>query len=120
MYGLIGKMLVAPGQGDAVITLLLAGTERMPGCLQYVIAKDPTDPNAVWITEVWDSEASHKASLTLPAVKETIAKARPMITGFGERFITTPIGGVGLERVDARQAQAGGAVDGSDPDALTP
>jgi|SRR5687767_8480139 len=96
MYGLIGKMLVAPGQREAVIAILLEGTERMPGCLSYIVAKDSTDPNAVWITEVWDNEASHKASLTLPAVKEAIAKGRPMITGFGERFITTPVGGAGL------------------------
>jgi quinol monooxygenase YgiN len=64
--------------------------------LSYVVAKDPADANAIWITEVWDSEASHKASLALPAVQAAIAKARPMIAGFGERFITTPIGGFGL------------------------
>ncbi|MDQ3421426.1 MAG: antibiotic biosynthesis monooxygenase, partial [Acidobacteriota bacterium] len=38
----------------------------------------------------------HQASLGLPAVQAAIAKARPMIAGFGERFITTPLGGVGL------------------------
>ena len=32
----------------------------MPGCLSYVVAKDPADENAIWITEVWDSQASHK------------------------------------------------------------
>lgn len=109
MYGLIGKMLVAPGQRDATITLLLDGTGRMPGCLSYIVAKDPADANAVWITEVWDNEASHKASLTLPAVKEAIAKARPMITGFGERFITMPVGGVGLPPRTNREMPDGAA-----------
>ena len=103
MYGLIGKMLVAPGQRDAAIAILLESTQRMPGCLSYVVAQDPADANAVWITEVWDSDASHKASLTLPAVKEAIGKARPMITGFGERFITTPVGGVGLPQKPGRE-----------------
>ena len=102
MYGLIGKMLVVPGQRDAAIAILLESTGRMPGCLSYVVAQDPADANAVWITKVWDSEASHKASLALPAVKEAIAKARPMITGFGERFITQPVGGVGLPRKAGR------------------
>ena len=96
MYGLIGKMNAAPGQRDALIAILLEGTAKMPGCLSYIIAKDTTDANAIWITEVWDSEANHKASLALPAVQAAIAKARPMIAGFGERFITTPLGGVGL------------------------
>ena len=98
MYGLIGKMITAPGQRDAVISILLEGTERMPGCLSYVVATDPSDANAVWITEVWDSQESHKSSLSLPAVQTAIAKAKPLIAGFGERFITAPVGGVGLKR----------------------
>ncbi len=97
MYGLIGKMMAAPGQRDALIGILLEGTERMPGCLSYIIARDPADANAIWITEVWDSEASHKASLSLPEVQAAITRARPMITGFGERFVTAPVGGVGLK-----------------------
>lgn len=98
MYGLIGKMLAAPGQRDALIAVLLEGTTAMPGCLSYIIAADPGDANAIWITEVWDNEASHKTSLSLPAVQAAIAKGRPMIAGFGERFVTTPVGGVGLAR----------------------
>lgn len=97
MYGLIGRMTVASGQRDAVIEVLLAGTGKMPGCLSYIVAKDPADPNGIWITEVWDTEASHKASLSLPEVQAAIAKAKPVITGFAERFITTPVGGVGLK-----------------------
>ena len=96
MYGLIGKMNASLGQRDAVIAILLEGTAKMPGCLSYIVATDPSDANAIWITEVWDNEASHKGSLALPAVQAAIAKARPMIAGFGERFITTPLGGVGL------------------------
>jgi quinol monooxygenase YgiN len=74
MYGLIGKITAAPGQRDALATILLDGTDAMPGCLSYVIARDPTDDNALWITEVWDSADSHKASLSLPAVQAAIAK----------------------------------------------
>ena len=96
MFGLIGKMNAAPGQRDALIAILLEGTARMPGCLSYIVAKDSSDDNAIWITEVWDNEASHKGSLALPSVQAAIAKAKPIIAGFGERFLTTPVGGVGL------------------------
>jgi quinol monooxygenase YgiN len=96
MFGLIGKMLTAPGQRDAVLGVLIESTAKMPGCLSYVIAKDPADANAIWISEVWDNEASHKASLSLPEVQAVIAKVRPLIAGFGERFVTEPVGGVGL------------------------
>ena len=96
MYGLIGKMKAAAGQRDALIAILLEGTGSMPGCLSYIIAQDPTDADAIWITEVWDSQESHKASLTLPSVRQAIARGKPLIAGFGERFETTPIGGHGL------------------------
>lgn len=96
MYGLIGKMLAVPGQRDALIAALLTGTGAMPGCLSYVIAKDTTDADALWITEVWASREDHAASLRLPAVQEAIAVGRPLIAGFGERFETEPVGGHGL------------------------
>ena len=54
----------------------------MPGCLNYVVARDPADADAIWITEVWADAESHKASLALPSVQAAIAKARPLIAGF--------------------------------------
>jgi quinol monooxygenase YgiN len=98
MYGLIGKMTAVAGQRDALAAILLDGTHAMPGCLSYVIARDPADENALWITEVWDSQTSHKASLSLPAVQSAIAKGRPLIAGFSNRVETVPIGGYGIER----------------------
>ncbi len=96
MYGLIGKMVAVPGQREALIAILLEATGDMPGCLSYIVAKDPGDGNAVWITEVWDSQASHKGSLALPAVRAAITRAKPLIAGFGESFTTEPVGGHGL------------------------
>ena len=96
MYGLIGKMTAAPGQRDALAAILLDGTQAMPGCLSYVIARDPADDDALWITEVWDGQASHKASLSLPSVQAAIAKGRPLIAGFSNRVETVPIGGHGI------------------------
>ena len=96
MYGLIGKMRSTPGQRDALIAILLEGTTAMPGCLAYIIAKDKQDADAIWITETWDSQDNHKASLTLQSVQAAIKQARPLIAGFGERFETEPIGGQGL------------------------
>jgi len=98
MHGLIGKMLAAPGQRDALIGILLESTTAMPGCLSYIVAKDVKDENAIWISEVWDSKDSHAASLTLPEVKAAIAKARPLIAGFGDYSTTEPVGGVGLSK----------------------
>jgi quinol monooxygenase YgiN len=96
MYGLISKLKAIPGQRDALAQILLDGATGMSGCMSYVVAADPTDGDAIWITEVWASQERHRASLTLPAVQQAIAQGRPLIAGFSERFETTPIGGHGL------------------------
>ena len=72
----------------------------LPGCLSYIVAKDASDPNAIWITEAWDSKARHEASLSLPSVKEAIAKGRPLIAAFADQIVTTLVGGTGLARTD--------------------
>jgi quinol monooxygenase YgiN len=86
-------MLSVPGRRDELTQILFEGTRDMPGCLSYVIAHDQTDPHAIWITEVWESSEAHDASLRLPSVQAAIARGRPLIAGFGERFETTPVGG---------------------------
>ena len=65
----------------------------MPGCLSYVVGEDAKDPNAVWVTEVWDSEASHRASLGLPVVRAAIEAAMPLIAGFEALATTRPASG---------------------------
>ena len=96
MYGLIGKMTTVAGKREELLAILIDGVAGMPGCLSYIVAKDPKDENALWITEVWDSEASHKASLSLPEVKAAITKGRPLIAGFSDMVTTIPVGGHGL------------------------
>jgi len=96
MYGLIGQMKAAAGKRDELVAILKEGTGAMPGCLSYILALDPSDADAIWITEVWTDKESHAGSLKLPSVQAAIAKARPIIAGFGHRFETTPVGGVGL------------------------
>lgn len=96
MYGLIGKMRAADGEREELITILLEASQDMPGCLSYVVARDPDDANAIWITEVWDNEASHKASLEIESVQSAITRARPLIAGFDSQQVTEPVGGHGL------------------------
>lgn len=102
MYGLISKMNAAPGQLEALITILLESVGGMPGCLSYIVSKDIADANAIWITEVWDSQASHQASLSLPSVQQAISRGKPLIARFGERIVTEPVGGHGLSPTKPR------------------
>ena len=96
MYGLIAKITATPGRREALTATLLEGLGTMPGCLSYVVAHDPADDHALWVTEVWTDEAAHRASLQVPAVKAAIHRALPLIATFGDAQVTTPVGGVGF------------------------
>ncbi len=96
MYGLIVKLTTVPGKREEMIRILKESAAGMPGCFSYVVSKDAADENALWVTEVWDSEASHDASLSLPAVQNAIPQAKPLVASFEKLAITNPVWGVGL------------------------
>ena len=98
-YGLHGKMVATAGQRDALVEHLLTASRLVsdaPGCELYYVSTSPTEPDAVWVTEVWRSKEDHDGSLKLPGVRELIQKARPLIGSMGESFVTTPVGGKGI------------------------
>ena len=97
-FGLYGKIVTQPGQRDALVAILLeaaAGMPDVPGCDLYIINVSPTEPDAIWVTEVWQSREDHAASLTRADVQALIARGRPLIAG-GERIEVVPLGGKGL------------------------
>lgn len=97
--GLCGIIKAHPGQRDARLDELLSAANfvaGLPGCEVWIVNTMPDDPDAIWVTEVWRSQADHAASPNNDAVKATIARARPLIAGFGERFTLEPVAGKGL------------------------
>jgi reactive intermediate/imine deaminase len=79
-----------------------------------VVAKDPREADALWITEVWESAEHHKASLSLPDVRAAIGKARPLIASVGDGVQSEPIGGFGLGA-----AQGAAAIERMNPAGLS-
>ena len=63
------------------------------GCRAYVVGMRADQPDAVWVTEIWDSADQHMASLQVAAIQQVIARARPLIAGMGERIELTLDGG---------------------------
>jgi quinol monooxygenase YgiN len=99
MYGLSGKFKAQPGQRDALIDILVTSAKALrevEGCYLYIVGSVPDDPDGIWITEVWRSQADHQGSLALESTKAAITAARPMIAGMSDRVEFTPIGGKGL------------------------
>jgi quinol monooxygenase YgiN len=91
MFGLIGKVSAVSGRRNELGRILSTGSHGMPGCLSYVVANDLSDDDTLWITELWDSESDHQASLRLPAVQDSIAQARDLIASIERVATTSPI-----------------------------
>lgn len=91
MFGLIVKITSVDGERDNLMSILQNGTANMPGNISYTIAKDQENHNDIWITEVWDSQASQEASIELASVQDAIGKGRPLIAGMSRIATTTPL-----------------------------
>ncbi len=99
-FGLHGSLLAHPGQRDALAAILLDAAKAvsaLPACEIYVVSTDEKDASAIYVTEVWTSEADHKASLQMPAVRALIEKGRPLVAGFGDSTRLVVAGGHGLK-----------------------
>jgi quinol monooxygenase YgiN len=85
MFMLHGRLAAKPGRRDELLAIVAEAehVERMPGCRLYLVAVDETDADGVWVTEVWESEAAHAASLQLDRVRSQIARAMPILDTAG-------------------------------------
>jgi quinol monooxygenase YgiN len=99
VYGRQGKIVAKPGQREALLALLLRNARpgAMAGCRIYLVGPVADEPDTIAVTEVWDDQAAHTASLGLPAVQLVIAEARPLIAGMGEAVELETVGGLGLD-----------------------
>jgi quinol monooxygenase YgiN len=96
-YGMCGNILAKEGQRDALIDILLeASRTPMKGCQIYIVCKSPMEPDAIWVMEVWQTEADHEASFKLDGVKALISKAQPIMAGVTESIRMVPVGGKGF------------------------
>lgn len=99
-YGLTGKFRAKPGQAEALTAILLEASKQVTavkGVRLYAVCRDPKDDNVIHIMEIWDSKEDHDQSLTLPATKELISKAMPLIDGKPEGTALQVLGGKGVD-----------------------
>ena len=97
-FGLYGKIIAKPGQRDALVAGLLEAAalmQHVPGCELYIVNASASEPDVVWVTEVWRSASDHQASLAQEEIKALIKRTTPLIAG-GERIEIIPIAGKGL------------------------
>jgi quinol monooxygenase YgiN len=88
-YGCYVKFIAQPGQRDALV-------EKAAGCELYIINTSPTEPESVWVTEVWRSQQEHDASLTIESAQAAIKQVLPLLAGAPEKIDVLPVGGKGF------------------------
>lgn len=94
LFGLVGKLTAKAGHGRELAEILIAGSRGLPGNIQYLVSLDGQNSDQIWIYELWENEASHKASLQLDSVREAIAKGRPLIESFELSQPVVPVDGL--------------------------
>lgn len=105
LFGLFGKFVAVEGQRDALAEKLLRAADLMksvPSCLLYVVNTSATEPDAVWVTEMWSDESAHGASLSMPGVRDLIKSTMPLVASAPEGTRFTPVGGKGLAVLQAQ------------------
>lgn len=63
----------------------------------YAIHHKADEPNAVYVIEIWDSKEAHDNSLKIPAVRELIMTAMPLLEEMPSKGLELElIGGLGV------------------------
>jgi quinol monooxygenase YgiN/mannose-6-phosphate isomerase-like protein (cupin superfamily) len=93
------KVTAKPGQGDALAAKLLEvanGLRDVAGCELYVINCSSTEPEVVWVTELWQSEELMNAALESEEARARMPEVLELLADGGfERIDLEPLGGVG-------------------------
>jgi quinol monooxygenase YgiN len=95
------KFTAQPGRGDELAELLLRAADSLrdtPGCELYVINRSPTEPDVVWVNELWLSQDALEASLEQLRAGDAqaqVAELRALLAAPPERIDVEPLGGVG-------------------------
>lgn len=98
-FSLFVKFTVQEGKQNTFVEILIDAAkamEQIEDCEIYLINTVESDPNAVFVYEVWRNKEAHQSSLRLETTQTLIQRAKPFIAG-AERigtFITK--GGKGI------------------------
>ncbi len=78
-----GTLGAVPGRRDELVARLTQRSALLSdaGCLLYEVGINDDEPDTVFVMELWTSADAHAASLALPEVRDSIAAARPLLSG---------------------------------------
>jgi quinol monooxygenase YgiN/uncharacterized cupin superfamily protein len=94
------KARAHPGEGEALAGLLLEAAEatrQAAGCELYLVNRVPSEPDVVWVTELWASESAMSDALERARADgpDLIGRVGELVAEW-DRVDLQPAGGVGL------------------------
>ncbi|MRH41330.1 antibiotic biosynthesis monooxygenase [Aquibacillus halophilus] len=98
-FGLYGKINAVEGERDKLVEILLDAAksmEQLDDCELYVVSISDSDPDGVFVYEVWNNEEAHQASLSLDVTQTLIERAKPIMAGMDRISTLIPMGGKGV------------------------
>jgi len=98
-HGIYVRFHALPGRGDELVARLLTGIDElgpMPACELCLVNRPPDNPDVVYVTEVWSSQAEHEAFAALDEVQAFIHEVHALAAEPPQVTYVTPVGGVGL------------------------
>src|SRR5436309_5999143 len=92
-----GKSVAQSGQGEALVGHLLAAAESLKsdaGCLLYLVNSEKGQPDTVWVTEIWRSQADLDAALARIRGSQQVAAVMALVKDW-QMIELEPLGGKG-------------------------
>ncbi|MFJ4375874.1 putative quinol monooxygenase [Pseudomonas japonica] len=87
MYSLLLKTQLKPGSlaqfMDAMRVNAARSVRDEPGCLVFDVIRDHSDPDLVWLYEVYESEAAFEAHMLTPHFLASRPLVEPLIVSQG-------------------------------------
>ncbi len=77
-----GKAVAREGGSERLAEILLAAADELggdPGCELYLISRQAGEPNVIWVTELWRSQADLDASLERIRGNPDVAEAMSLV-----------------------------------------
>jgi len=77
-----GKSVARRGHGAELAEILLAAAAELggdPGCELYLVNRQAGEPDVIWVTELWRSQADLDASLEKIRGSDDVARAMALV-----------------------------------------
>ncbi|QUQ65649.1 putative quinol monooxygenase [Kutzneria sp. CA-103260] len=93
-HGFSATITAHPGQGDALVKLLL-GAPSLPheDCVVFLVSRSAGNPDLIHVVEGWTSQEAHSRFFATEPAQELVARLQPLVADSSPYTDFVPVGG---------------------------